>query len=603
MHRVVYEEEYKVTAQPNHKTQRYFTHLLKISKYKKSQETQYETEAVELEVRNGGDLYAFASILRTVEIAYCLLNTLSQPIGAQKELLVTGCYLLGIAGWQLKLTSKHASLLQPFFSLDYLNALGILTFRHLAAFTVQISTEATEPLHTFGRVLQTLLSDYVLRVLLQDVEVVAHRIKEKNVKSALESAALTMDKLEKDIENPECLWNESTRAEFRNAVKAQYEYYHKEEQADESSFASILGALEYSAYKEEIKVGGVFIRLINKDPYMKFANPTGAMKSILKALAKASDGDLETTKALVEALHNIVMYHKGRELGRIEREDVKTLCDFVDPTAEETPREVATMWDHVLTVLVELTKDHKQTINLIQCRGFVKLAFYQLVHRRNVDMQNVVMHCMENIISQPECDAEIISNGFLLVFLGNGINRAVDRVYRSAQFRYAQQILARNPPQRIAELAMIVPRVLLEQFAEKNYRTAGEWIDYLDGERQEICYMWDTALYECVMKGFREETQRTELKVMADASAAWETPKQSYISAQFNKGEIVVGDVVISMFVRNPYVKIRVLWCLMCRNRMSASSMHCATKYSSAAELCWPISLKTWKKPKKTTKN
>lgn len=560
---MIYEEEYAVAAQTNPKPHQKLSHLLKIGKYRKQPDVEYETESILAGIKNKGDPYTFSSVLRTVETAYYFLNLLSQSTTAQRELLLTGCYLLGLAGWQMKLSSKHAALHKS-FPLDYLNAFGALTFRHLAAFAVELS-ESVEPLDRFKRVIEKFLCEYMLRQLLQKIEVAAHKIKEPGRKSTIESIVATMDKLEKDIEHPECLWNESTRKEFHDAVIAQYEFYHREENVDESNFVNILNDLEYTAYKEEVKVGGIFIRLVNKDPYRELADPTKAVKSVFQALSNVPMDTPEAvlkTKVLLQALHNMILCQKRIDFNPITQEDITTLCSFIDPTAEESTSDGADIYNFVLGILVELTKYHRQTMNIIQCRGFLRLAFSQLAHQKDGRSQKTVMACMENVILQSECDPTVLRSGLLLVFLSNGIDRRVNRASRVAQLRFAQEVLARNSEKKpeIEGLRQMVPKVLLDQLTEKNYKTTGEWIEYLDGEKKEIYYTWNEELYSHVMKGFEEEIRKVEAQVMAEENVAWEPPKESYIGEVLNKGELVVEGVVVSMFVRNPYVNIRVFF-------------------------------------------
>ena len=556
----MYEEKYKVIDKANPKPNQNVSNMLRIIKYTKSAEIKYEKETILDNVKINGDLYTLSNILRTIEIVYYFLNLLSQTTTSQKELLITGCYLLGMAGWRMKLESKCIEFLKEYFQIDYLNAFGMLTFRHLAAFAIQIQTE--EPLNTFGKVMKSLLSEYTLRLLLQSVEIVAHKIKEKELTIVLEYIIQTMEKLEKNFDHPEWLWNESTRKEFHQAIKSQYEAYYTKE-INESNFIDELKDIEYTAYKEEIKVENIFIRLINKDPYMKLNDPTQVMKNIIQSLSKPSLLNTETlklTKKLIQALYNVIMYQKGIDYNMINKGDIKVLCDFIDPILEEVPEDRMSLCYLVLNVLVELAKHHKQTVNIVQCRAFVKLAFYQLTHRTNFYIQKAVMGCLENIMAQPECDKEIASNGLLLIFLSNGINREIDKPLRTMQFQYAQEILARNP-ELIQELSTIIPKILIDQFAESDYKKATEWIDYLDEDRQEIYYTWNKELYNCVMKGFETEITKMKEQVMnkqAEGQIMWEVPKKSYISEHFNKGEIIVRDVVISIFIKNPYVHIRV---------------------------------------------
>jgi len=568
---IIYKGKYKVTSQSGSKQNQQLSHLLKIGKYRKSQDAQYEKETIMKRIQNNGDLYAMSCMFRMIEMTYYFLNQLSQSIETQKELLVTGCYLLGIAAWQMKLNSNNTSLLQKYFPVDYLNGYGILTFRHLAAFTTQINVENIEPLNKFGKMIQTFLCEYILRLLLPNVEVVTNKIKEPSKKITIDLIIQAMEKLDKDIDHPECLWNESTRKELYDAVKSQYEFYHTTKDINESNFANILSSLKYTAHKEEIKVGGLFIRLINKDPYMKFINPTGTIRNIMKTSLKSEmvDNDsLNITKALLGALYNIIIFQKGIDLNVIDKEDIKTLCDFIDPTVDEIPNERIAIYNIVFDILAELTKYPRQTLNIIQCKGFVKLAFYQLRHHKNVYLQRAVIVCMENIIQQAECNDDIVNSGLLLIFLSNGLNRGVEKPYRIAQFRYAQGILAQKSESRLKSLGMIIPKILLEQFAEKDYKTSSEWIEYLDEDRQEILYIWDKELRECVIKGLEAEIAKAESKVMNEELIPWEPPKESYISGRFNKGETVVGDVILTMFIRNPYVKIRVRFSIIYRNHI-----------------------------------
>ncbi len=439
---------------------------------------------------------------------------------------------------------------------------------------MQIKEGIEEPLRTFAGVVQKMFCDHILRQMVSGLEVVAHRVKETPLKASTDGLIQLLEKLDKNMEHPECLWTESTRNELRKAARDQLEFYHNESATvDEKNFVCVLEKLEYSAYKSEIIIGGVFIRLLNKDPYMHFTNPTRIMRELVQELGRVDvanlDGDeslLARTVALSEALNNIIVYQKGLELNAITQESVKVLCGYLDPGTDAVPKGREAIYTNVLSILLELTKDSKQTVNIVRTPEFVRVAINALAKLSNEFVTKRVMACMENIVVPDvtlrlESDSSLVESGLLLVFLKHAFNQAADKRYRQLFFGFVQTVLIRTRLEgRAGAVQKMVPRPLLERVVEEQERKADDWIDYIDGERREVMLVWNKPLHEKVCGALESEVG----KILAEAGKkssdplVWQEPKESYIESEVNKGEIVVGDIVLSVYIRCPYVRIKV---------------------------------------------
>jgi len=569
------------------------TSILKTPKYKKTENIAYYKKPIFELLNAKTDLYVLSQIFMTEELIYSFFNSLSQSTDSQKEILMTGCYIFGLQNSICTNEATNCKLVKNWYNLNYLDALSLITFRHLAAFGIQIKTGLPEPLLTFSKIIQKLICDYIMRLIVNNIEVVAHRIKEPNLKTITEILEQSIEKLQKNIEHPECLWNESTRLELSNSIKLQLEFYHNNplsQNSSETKFAEILEKLEYTAYNEEIIVGGVFIKLLNKDPYMNFSKPTATMKDIIQELstiekARLSEENsiiLNKTIALFEALNNIIVYQKGLDLNAIIQTDIKIICSFLDPFSDVIPKNLEPIYNHLLGILLELTKDHKQTSNIISTFSFIKLLLNISATQKNEFVLKRIMVCLENIIGQQDCDAILVKSGLLIMFLKNAIDRNTDKKYRLPFFGFALTILGRNglDADYFKKIQNVVPKQLLEiLLQEKNLKNdeikIEDLLNYLDNEHREICLIWNTELYIKTIEALKNEAEKileNIKKIDSETEPKWEPPVESYIAPYINKGEIVIQEIVLSVYNKNPFVKIMVFFyfvgILKKRNRM-----------------------------------
>ena len=443
-----------------------------------------------------------------------------------------------------------------------------MTFRHLAGFVQQIKTEIEEPLKSFGTVVQKMFCDHILRLIISGMEVVAHRIKESPLKVNTDALQQVLEKLDKNMEHPECLWTESTRKELRQAIKDQIEFYHTAPEINEKNFACVLEKLDYSAYQNEIIIGGVFIRLLNKDPYMHFTNPTRIMRELIHELGLVDISKLGSDEALLartvaisEALNNIIVYQKGLELHAITQESVKVLCSYLDPGTDAIPKHREAIYTNVLSILLELTKDNKQTVNIVTTAEFLRVALSALIKLNNEYVTKRVVACLENVVSQSECDEAVVNSGLLLVFLKHAFNTGTERRYRQLFFSFAQTVFARTKlAGKAAAVQLLIPRPLLEKFIDDQDKKAEDWIDYIDNERKEVILIWSKPLRVKVNSALEAEVGQISAAAAQKSGSPvlWNEPKESYISGEVNKGEIVVNDIVMSVYISCPYVKIKV---------------------------------------------
>ena len=227
MHHVIYETEYKV-ANKSGTTSLHKVAMLQIIKYIKTIGIDYNSKPILDNIKEFGDLHSFSCIFHTIEMVYFIINKLSQTMDSHKEILITGCYILGLTGFQMKIGNENVKSLQDLFNINYLNGFGMLSFRHLAAFSRFAKTELPELLKSFGNILNSFLGDHILRLLLPDIDVSSNRVKESGIGVITDNISQTMEKIEKDIEHPEYLWNKTNRTEFNTAIMYQYKFKHTE---------------------------------------------------------------------------------------------------------------------------------------------------------------------------------------------------------------------------------------------------------------------------------------------------------------------------------------------------------------------------------------
>lgn len=443
--------------------------------------------------------------------------------------------------------------------------------RHLCGFIAHIKADVKEPLKTYGKAIKNIFSDHIFNMLVDNLEVVAHRIKEPGPKTILECIQIAVDKLGKEIEHPQCIWNASTREELKAAFKEQLEVYHKNPAAvTEENCLSILKELKYTAHKDEVIIRRVFIRILNKDPYMSITNPSELIISLIKEMAKITLQDIEAdtqlcTRAvsLFESLSNILFYQKGIDLKLFTQNRIQVLCNFIIQDTEKIAKYLEKINHNVWSVLIEISKESRQAIALILTIKFQKIALYILTKLTNETLIKNILCCFDNIINQKESDEILLNFGFLIIFLNYAFDKSCEKKYRHSFIKYSQILLIRAKLEgNIGILYNIIPQSLLEHITDEPVTKSEELLEFLDTEHTDLYLIWNKEINAKVIEALLAEKRKIEDALSNNKELIvemWKPPSISYISDIVNRGEIVISGIIISEYIKSPNIRFKVL--------------------------------------------
>ncbi len=297
----------------------------------------------------------------------------------------------------------------------------MLTFRHMCGFALKSKT-STEPLKTFGELAKRLLNKYLLGQVLADLEVSGETIRGQGTKSVLGSLQQICEKLARDIELPYFLWNAETRKELVQVLHDQISLVLGNS-GTEVSYSKALSEFEYTAYHSELVVDGVFVKMINKDPYMRIEDPFGFICAAIQELDRSlaakdlEQNPTEQTKvtSLLDAVNNLVVYQKGCELGILPQSAVKTLCRFVQ--FSEVPKSLEHICSYAFAVLAEASRESKQVPVLMGCDDFARAMLLPLCRMNSDFLVKRVFACLEEVANSRDSDSALISRGLVIVLL------------------------------------------------------------------------------------------------------------------------------------------------------------------------------------------
>ncbi|KAH8022434.1 hypothetical protein HPB51_024533 [Rhipicephalus microplus] len=131
-----------------------------------------------------------------------------------------------------------------------------------------------------------------------------------------------------NTENPYLLWDNATRAELREYLREQQRSVVRSGECDESYGANFV----YSAHKEELVVGEIFVRIYNEQPTFPLENPrqfaldlldfVGSQAQYLHSARSLDDNNVgqasggiqrvAQTEQALQALHNVLRNNPGQ---------------------------------------------------------------------------------------------------------------------------------------------------------------------------------------------------------------------------------------------------------------------------------------------------
>ena len=420
----------------------------------------------------------------------------------------------------------------------------------------------------FGKGIINAISEHIISLFAENLEIEETRLKEHTLKVLQDIIHPIIEKMDRDIEHPQCIWNSSIRQELKDCIKRQLEYYHKNNKEKDYKLIHEFLSLQYSSYKNEDRVDGVFVKILNSHPYMKIVNPSRIACSFFKEIENVEQKELSLnndlltrTISLFEALSNIIVYQKHIDISILKEHNIQVLCDFLDSRFDLLPKWKDTVHNFIWSIIIEMSKLPKQVTLLSSTIDFNRTILLKLNQQNNENQINIILSCLENFISQPDCDELFITHGFLINFLKHSFNDKMEKKLRFIFLRFSQIILCRMAKKANQILfTNILPRSFIDFLIEEPPRKQEDLLNVFDFENKTIELIWSKELKEKVMEGLDLEWNNIENQLLKGKKfILWKEPAVSYISDIENRGEIVVSGVILSIYIQNPWTKLKVI--------------------------------------------
>ncbi|XP_055621008.1 dnaJ homolog subfamily C member 13 isoform X2 [Toxorhynchites rutilus septentrionalis] len=119
------------------------------------------------------------------------------------------------------------------------------------------------------KILDTLLTPFVANKMVSDNEVEVLKLLNSNTR------------------NPYLIWDNGTRAQLLEFLEFQRTNGSKEQHEDITDVHELVKAFSYDAHKDELKIGGIFIRIYNEMPTFPIINPKTFVMDLLEFLKQA----------------------------------------------------------------------------------------------------------------------------------------------------------------------------------------------------------------------------------------------------------------------------------------------------------------------------
>ncbi|XP_055606556.1 dnaJ homolog subfamily C member 13 isoform X2 [Uranotaenia lowii] len=254
--------------------------------------------------------------------------------------------------------------------------------------------------------------------------------------------------LNSNSRNPYLIWDNGTRAQLMDFLEFQRTNASKEQYEDVSDIYEVVKTFSFDAHRDELKIGGIFIRIYNEMPTFPIANPKTFVIDLLEFLKQAfnhltaqvsntipspsgnltnSQGILIPTKAwkpLVPAKNgngsnnnnnnaagqsnvNTVLseYNRAKQRSQLAKPDQETSSKIYDFTSD------ANAINHIVMVFKALISVIKSNSNVeIQCIGHFEMLFGFLSSNlcdRDKILKSLALEVVCLVSRNKECVTEI----------------------------------------------------------------------------------------------------------------------------------------------------------------------------------------------------
>ncbi len=437
-----------------------------------------------------------------------------------------------------------------------------MTLRHAVGFAVREEGSQTQASLVFRKAVTTLIGRHLISRLTADMEVqISQRmIKEPPLVALMETAEQIRMMLNKDAESPNFVWNRKLRGEMREVLKQQLAATLSTSVATAGNFVSRFLAFAYSANKDEIIVDSIFVRGLNRDPSVPLDNPGRFFVAAVQFLG-SGESDMGKIAAVTEAIYNVASRQKAVEAAGVTPDTVDTLQKLLASPAVVSGKFADKMQTLLLGLFSEIAKCAKTAPVIMQNDGFARLVLGNMCkYRENTVTSRWALECAGTLLRHEECEELAVRDGYATILLSICFDSAAQKTQRIPALESMGTLLNHDKLETHTKvLTCFVPQQLLEQVVPQATKRAAEVMESIDAENYDAYLVWSAELKQKVTAGLAAEVEKIAQSVVAAQRTAWvEVEKGASIDQEVNRNEIIVGDVVLSSFIKCPMLRLKV---------------------------------------------
>lgn len=386
------------------------------------------------------------------------------------------------------------------------------------------------------RLLQTLFTVYVANMLETD------------------SPEQVLKILNSNCKDPYLIWDNGTRSELADFLDLQINA------RDGHDLSIHSDTFIYSAHKEELKIGGIFIRIYNDQPSYIITDPLQLSKDLLFyitsqyvhlkelidiAYSVTIEARLKNTNSALEALYNVIRLNAGSETICIGH--FKLLFALLN-VANDSLRNAA------LTVISLVTRNNEcvNDIATSEVLGYLLLLLYGTTI--DLNQQIIVIEILHALFATMKIVKEALQKGAVIYLLDLYCNSG------SSQIReMSAELLARMNADKLvgARVKLALQIFLPPIFADAMRDSAQTAITMFEQSQEHPELIWDqetkNRVCETVAK-LRNEHYDIQSQ---NPTVLWSIPDMKSFGNVATPKELMVGGVYLRIFISNPSWTLR----------------------------------------------
>lgn len=360
--------------------------------------------------------------------------------------------------------------------------------------------------------------------------------------------------LNSNSHNPYLIWDNGTRAELSDFVQTQIQ----------SSKGSVLsnrcGTFIYTAHKEELKIGGIFIRIYNEQPAYVIADPHQFSVDLLSyissqyvhikdlfdiAYSVKIGARLKDTTSALEALANLIRHNVGSETVCIGHFNL--LFGLLNVSNYS-------LQNNALNLISLVVRNNECVNDIAACEvlGYLLLMFYSATVE--VNQQIIVIKILHALFATMKIVKEALQKGAVIYLLDMYCNAGNSQIREMCA-----ELLARMNADKLvgAKVKLVLQFFLPPIFADAMRDSAQIAVTMFEQSEEHPELIWDEEAKNRVCETVAKlRNEHYDIQAL-NPSVSWTMPELRRLGSMDTPNELMVGGVYLRIFISNPTWTLR----------------------------------------------